>query len=766
MTSGQERALHELKRLQAADPDGFELIYSTHLSNNNFVAYVSIRLGPINTKEGGLDLMEREEFIIVVPPDFPFDTPWIKVTHERFANFPHVVWKNQLCIYQSKEVEWNPSDGLYGLFDRLKIWLGRAAINDMDPAEGPLEPPHHVTAFSQLPFVIRENAPVEAGKSWFGVAELKKYDNRIELFGWNDLSGKWPTSERLALAIILEKPLPMEFPEKGEDFFKELLKQGMSQEQIIKNLAIASLFTPDEEPIYLILGLPMRRASDGTTKIHIAVWITSSDLSKYLRGILPKKDNTEKILNLRKDFSDKLYSFFKGTTITWCRVMEDRSEIIVRRDKDSPLTWFTNKKVLVLGCGALGSWVGEIIARAKPSLIHLVDKSKVSIGILSRQNYVLDDFCSNKSEALAKRLKNILEPGKAVVEHFPCEAHKFLTEDIARINSYDVIIDCTASEIFQMKLERDWSMFQRNTPNVISMVIDAKAERCLAVAINSRSSGGILDAYVQLRKKISIQGGRKDIISAFYSRQAVDGLFQPEPGCSDPTFSGSTADMFSLVSTALNFTVNKIVVAKTPSGIAFSMHTPNGSSGKMDSFDLLELKEVTVGKYRVRISANNIEREARAWVRQNKRIRSSEHETGGLLWGVWDDAVNIIWLFDLSGPPPDSDHGPGYFICGIQGTADDHERRLEQNMGMCGFIGLWHTHPDMSSRQSTIDMTNMVTLVSSLGHNQTRVLMLIFGRSRGQPTANIYIYESYSFDKKIDLVSVGEEQIELSKVVV
>ncbi|NQT21905.1 MAG: ThiF family adenylyltransferase, partial [Candidatus Omnitrophica bacterium] len=455
MTTGQERALHELQCLQAVNQDNFELMERHLASNGNFIAHISIRLGLMETKEGGLELMEREEFIVGIPQDFPFDCPWISVLHERFANFSHVVWKRHLCIYQSKEIEWNPSDGLYGFFDRLKIWLGKAAINDMDPIEGPLEPPHHVIDPSKLPFVIRKNAPVDAAKSWIGLAELKKYHNRIELTDWHESLKECPKNETLALAIILKQPLPMEFPKKGEDFFKELLKQDVDKNQVIKYLALASLFTLDGEPIHLILGLPMRRASDGTPKIHIAVWVTHSDLSKQLRDVLPEKNDTEKILNIRQKISDIIYSFFEKTTITWCRVMEDRSEIIVRRDKDSPLTWLTNKKILILGCGALGSWAGEIIARAKPRLIHLVDKSKVNIGILARQNYKIDDFCSNKSEALAKRLQNILGSDKVTVEHHNCEAHKFLTEDITRINTYDLILDCTASSIFQMKLERD-----------------------------------------------------------------------------------------------------------------------------------------------------------------------------------------------------------------------------------------------------------------------------------------------------------------------
>ena len=213
---------------------------------------------------------------------------------------------------------------------------------------------------------------------------------------------------------------------------------------------------------------------------------------------------------------------------------------------------------------------------------------------------------------------------------------------------------------------------------------------------------------------------------------------------------------------ALDSTINKIAVAQAPSGIAFSVHSPNGSSGKINSFDLSEIQEITVGKYKIRMS-KDVESGARGWVKQSKRTRSARHETGGLLWGLWDDAINVIWLFDISGPPPDSEHEPGHFLCGVEGTLEEHALRTKQSNGTCGFVGLWHTHPNMSSGQSMIDVSSMTTLVSSMGHNQKRVVMLIFGQSNGQPTANIYVYESQSLNKEIELVSVGEEQIKLNK---
>ena len=711
---------------------------------------------------GGLDLREREEFILIIPPDFPFEYPSLIVTHHRFASFPHVIWSTTLCLYQST-IEWNPADGLYGFFDRLRLWLGKAAINDMDPVDGPLEPPHHVTDFSQRPFVVRANAPAQPGERWFGLAELEAYPNRVELVGWNDLTREWLSGRQPALAIVLPEPLPMEFPKKGREFFRELSKQGIDRDRVLRYLALASFFSGEGEPIHLVLGLPMRRSPDGSPRLHIAVWTTDGAIAGALRAALPEDSDPATLRSLRQDIADRLLSIFEETQITWCRVLEDRSEAVVRRDAGRPMAWFTGKRVLILGCGALGSWAAEMIARANPTLVHLLDNSIVKPGLLARQNYRLEDIASRKAEALANRLRAIVP--SVSIDHFNREAHTFLTEDVGRLSGYDLIVDCTASAILQMKLERDWRIFGRQTPAAMSMVIDAKAQRCLAVIVNAHSEGGLWDAYVQLRYRLSRDGSHGDMVAAFYTDRAASELFQPEPGCSDPTFSGSTADVSGLVSTALNIAVTQIRTTGSPIGIAFSSHHPEGRPGACDVLRLSALDEIVIDQYRVRIR-EGVYGEARAWARQNNRVRSRQHETGGLLWGLWDETIGVVWVFDASGPPPDSSHDPGHFICGIEGTVAEHKRRLEQSRGTEGFIGFWHTHPDMPSEQSLRDIEGMTGLVARIGQNQRNALMLIFGRAGVRPTAGVYVYESRSLAHPIEMISVGVGQITLGRRVV
>ena len=94
--------------------------------------------------------------------------------------------------------------------------------------------------------------------------------------------------------------------------------------------------------------------------------------------------------------------------------MEDRPEIVVRRDAGSRLAWFLGKPVLVLGCGSLGSWADEMVARACATTVDLVDNRIVKTGLLARQNFAVNDIGAKKATALAVRLLALVTPGGSV----------------------------------------------------------------------------------------------------------------------------------------------------------------------------------------------------------------------------------------------------------------------------------------------------------------------------------------------------------------
>jgi hypothetical protein len=72
----------------------------------------------------------------------------------------------------------------------------------------------------------------------------------------------------------------------------------------------------------------------------------------------------------------------------------------------------------------------------------------------------------------------------------------------------------------------------------------------------------------------------------------------------------------------------------------------------------------------------------------------------------------------------------------------------------------------MLSTQSGEDVLGMAGLVAAAGQNRRRALMVIFGRSAGQSSAGIYVYEAQLATQRLEVVQVGNAQMSLANAVV
>lgn len=104
----------------------------------------------------------------------------------------------------------------------------------------------------------------------------------------------------------------------------------------------------------------------------------------------------------------------------------------------------TQKRALILGVGALGAAVAELLVRAGQYRIILMDADTTGMGNLVRHSLVMQDVGLRKAEAVAARL-NALSPHadvEAVTEHFPPRD----TAACERIRDADIVFDCTSSD--------------------------------------------------------------------------------------------------------------------------------------------------------------------------------------------------------------------------------------------------------------------------------------------------------------------------------
>lgn len=736
-TDGQRLGLEQLEDIEAAANGHFTVGEGSDPRADGAPAVVQITLTTrhIPRAKGGLPLRAREKFVVHIPARFPLEYPTIHTAHNRWTGFPHVQWGSQLCLYQSPNLEYVPSDGMFGFVDRLRTWLAAGALGQLDPDDAPLHPPA-VSATADECIVVQTNAPSPAEDYfWLGSARLAyRHQYRLDLTAWRNLDDSFESigeNERVAAAIILNKPLPFEYPQTVAALMGQLLEQGMSVELQLKFMRLFSIGGKDDAPLYFVVGAPMRRLeAGGELKTHIAVWRVDPDAARWLRESLQSEDMA---------LDDAFYDWALTAKTTWCRVYEARPEVTIRRDINSRASWLSGKKVLLLGSGAIGSQVGEYVVRAGAGRVDIADNGVVGPGILVRQNFVDWDVGFSKAHGLERRLK-------AINPNLASEVHR---KNLARgirsqiaLSDFDLIIDATASNFVATALEQEIAATPLPCP-LISLSVSAKAEFGMVMTAMPRAGCGPLQ--LARRAKFAIfREGPAVFVDAFWPKREDVKLFQPEPGCSEPTFTGSAIDLAIHTSALLNLAIERIELLPADSSSADFIAAPSIRFPQRPSHRAFVFKPPSIttdgrNNFRV-VIAPEAKQEMLAWIARNKRVRGEHVETGGLLFGAIDESLKTIWFDRASGPPPDSIASEENFVCGTEGTQALTEHHSRVSGRSSGFIGIWHTHPVSRPDPSTDDLSAMAQLLVLERRPPRHTLMVIVGFAADKPQLAAYLF--------------------------
>lgn len=754
MTPGQRQALNQIEDIarvkpQVLDIEAIEEPTSTDLSLR---ITVSILLGQIPKAAGGLPLRERENFILSVPKTFPFRRPEVWVPHERFAGKPHVQWKKHLCLYQSS-TEWNPSDGMFGFIDRIWNWIQQGAINQLDPDGAPLHPPAVYADHKKGKLIIpRADVPGFSSPYWIGVAQILDLPTRIELIDWYEIRSI-PEQGQCALALLFASPMPWEYPTQGAALFSECEQQGVPQEGLFHLLKAASLLTKSGQPIYIILGSPMRGIAGESRKQHLSVWAIDMETADSIRLTMARGQDTSEITAIRAKFKQLLVQVLEFSKIAWCPVMEARPEVTIRRDANSVLSFFKDKSVSIWGCGALGANLAIYLGQAGVRKLILRDNGLVTPGILVRQPYAYADIGSRKVDALKKKLLSI-HPPLEVKEHSSNIVTDLESSEFDWSDGADIVIDATASQLVRMRLETIWNSDNRPHIPIAAIMVDQTASHLLVGIARADFSGGPWDVLRKGKLEILRDSMYLPLADSFFPKDYhKHPPFQPEPGCSEPTFVGSSADSAGLAGIGLNLIARALTNNSNPATVRlFSQTTETPACPISMTFTFEPDFVLKLNGYEIRISNGAIS-DMKVAIKQNRRIRDKNIETGGLLWGQWDDAMGIIWVSNASGPPKDSYHSKDLFRCGMQGTIEEHETRTNLTRFSVGYIGMWHTHPASQPLPSSKDIDGMHAVLSAGPKAPRKNLLVIIGKDSGKDCIGTFLFERTS--EKTTLVAKG-----------
>lgn len=771
MTSGQVLAQEELYEIEAVSEGVFEVLSlrPPDGERRDAIAEISVSCSDIPHAEGGIKLRHRERFQIYIPPGFPFDVPSVNTPHRRFAGYPHVQWQTHLCLYQSKNTEWDASDGMFGFISRLELWLRRASLNQLDMEGAPLHPPvaYRTESMTVIP---RKDTPQVQGVAWLGFAQLKMVSiNRIDIDDWIDLAEP-DTHPTVGAAILLAEPMSWEYPVKAKMLLDQIEKNGVARTVIRTVMAIAADINPEDSDLLVIIGAPMRGIRGAhQLKQHLTAWLIKKDMVKGLRLILNKYRPEDGFRAIGLEAEKLMEGWLDLVDVGWCRVREDRPEILVPRDSGTPMNIFRDKNVAIWGCGAIGAPIAESLARAGTRKLILRDNGFIAPGILSRQPYFDKEFGLSKAHILAERLRQI-RPDILVIEPKHEDVKSIILESEDWTDGADYVIDATASMAVIEKLELRRKQSTRQVP-VASLVVGHQAQQGLVVVSGSKHSGGPVDVLRNVKITACSKGCLGDYVDEFWPTEPRTDIFQPEPGCSEATFVGSAADSIALAATMLNLVAidfQEIEKADTEdSATAHFVAQPYTVLPGMPlhykfNFQSDIVIEDPQSDYQIRISQAVLS-EMLAWVRRSALSYGEKAETGGVLFGGRDNACRVVWVSEVIGPPSDSESSCAHFICGTNGVAEANDEKRQRTRGSTQYIGMWHTHPTSLPVPSETDFRAMHALVSADEPSKHKHLLLIIGSDSEQSAELIsgFLFSKRDFGE-LEKYGILERKIQIS----
>lgn len=118
------------------------------------------------------------------------------------------------------------------------------------------------------------------------------------------------------------------------------------------------------------------------------------------------------------------------------------------------------------------------------------------------------------------------------------------------------------------------------------------------------------------------------------------------------------------------------------------------------------------------------------------------------MFGERNDLLKILWVDEVSGPPPDSVRSPSGFVCGVHGTSALATEKAKRTRNMLHFLGMWHTHPGGLPLPSATDMSGIAQLVKATGSADGKSFMLIVGGNEGGPYPTAaYLFSAEDFER-------------------
>ena len=453
--------------------------------------------------------------------------------------------------------------------ERALEWLLAASLDRVAESNEPFELPQ-IRRISGL-IAFQENA-VQLGK-WnshsekFGIVRLSPLNS--ELHYWHTLTfstrtgiplikNQWGTFLAKATSndsdgIWIRLPQtpvvrPWRFPATWEELREALKAQSVDFDSCCS--AAAGLELRDGKPHFCLIGFPIperiRQSPELMCWQAILLPVLASPHGRGGFGNDPR----------RLWLKDRETNFKSKGVITWVPTENwDKKQIETRGTLPTDLT---EKKTVVLGAGAIGSVLAELLVRGGVHNLIIVDGDSLKAGNLSRHTLNMQQLGKKKASSVAARL-NLVSPYAKVIG-IGASIEELAEEELGQILEAEVIWDCTANDEVLIMLEQfAW----KTNPVVHSVSVSFGAKRLFLYSQRAPvNSSQFADSIQPWLAKDLEERGEEEL-----PREGI--------GCYHPVFPASAVDVDLMVAVALKVVAQQTALGTDPVFQVFERATEN-----------------------------------------------------------------------------------------------------------------------------------------------------------------------------------------------
>ncbi|MDY7396979.1 ThiF family adenylyltransferase [Aureibaculum sp. 2210JD6-5] len=369
----------------------------------------------------------------------------------------------------------------------------------------------------------------------------------------------------------------------------------------------------------------------------------------------------------------------------------------------------TESKILIIGCGALGSSLAEVLVRGGAKNITLEDFDNIRGGNLCRANYELEDMIFFKTDRLIKRLKSI---------------SPFISLDAipVKLNNYDLEI---ISDYFNNNID---IIFDCSTDNEVTYIIDklnfTGETFSLAITNNAKSFVSITGNYLT-----------KQANSLFEYIENEPPSYFEGTGCGYPTFEANFNDINALLNVGLKIINDNFSKDKLNESFII---TPDFEDQFRIDIEEYEYFYCDHNKSSIHISKNVLS--------DIEEITSAHYprEFGGVFIGFKSSVGFIITNILV---PDEYKNGRTVFIRS-PGTLNERLSEVHKiTNGKIQYLGEWHSHPDGPTSPSKTDINAMKEIAKDKNITIDKPLLMIVEAGKLPFDKDLYIYDNKSLRK-------------------